>query len=348
MYYEFDESRRIHQPYQDGFQRMAFWKAPNYNSAYQNWRRGMYAVTGAIFAVEPIRHFAHNVHVLNQFYEWPRNRSEYNIFFKEVFRLPDFWSELAKKCVFGCVAAAGSTAPQLAFWQYIYGGTWSPQEYADWNSFKHLVCAIIAFTPTCGLVVPFENARRAYYADKTWPIEMRRNYTSPTQALFRIPFEEGPSYLMKGGFPLALNQWLFWTTYTTFYTFIKNKFFFLWVYHDFSYDYIKALNMGFSFGIASAVAYPAYYTREMVDLWPKERGGHCTWQGSYRQCMKWMVDNMDVLGYNYLTNYWAWVRRYGAIYFLALWTADNLGMMSNSNEGHHSLEVIFPNFAESS
>ena len=109
------------------------------------------------------------------------------------------------RCVFGCVAAAGSTAPQLAFWQYIYGGTWSPQEYADWNSFKHLVCAIIAFTPTCGLVVPFENARRAYYADKTWPIEMRRNYTSPTQALFRIPFEEGPGYLMKGGFPLALN-----------------------------------------------------------------------------------------------------------------------------------------------
>ena len=76
---------------------VAYWKAPNYNSAYQNWRRGMYAVTGAIFAVEPIRHFAHNVHVLNQFYEWPRNRSEYNIFFKEVFRLPDFWSELAKK-----------------------------------------------------------------------------------------------------------------------------------------------------------------------------------------------------------------------------------------------------------
>ena len=70
----------------------------------------MYATTTGIFLVEPIRHFAHNVTVMNQFYEWPRTRSEYNIFFKEVFRLPDFWSELGKKIMFGAVAAGGSTA----------------------------------------------------------------------------------------------------------------------------------------------------------------------------------------------------------------------------------------------
>jgi hypothetical protein len=41
---------------------------------------------------------------------------EYNIFFKEVFRLPDFWSELAKKITFGLVAAGGDTAVKLALW----------------------------------------------------------------------------------------------------------------------------------------------------------------------------------------------------------------------------------------
>ncbi len=56
----------------------------------------------------------------------------------------------------------------------------------------------MAITPTAHLTVPFENARRAYYADKTWPVELRRNYTSPTQALLRIPFEEGPYYLFRG------------------------------------------------------------------------------------------------------------------------------------------------------
>ena len=57
----------------------------------------MYAITTGLFVVEPIRHYAANAQVLNQFYEWPRTRTEANIFFKEVFRVPDFWSELAKK-----------------------------------------------------------------------------------------------------------------------------------------------------------------------------------------------------------------------------------------------------------
>lgn len=96
--------------------------------------------------------------------------------------------------------------------------------------------------------------------------------------------------------------------------------------------------MIFSFGIASAAAYPAYFTREMVDLWPKERGGHCTWNNEYRKCFKWQVENMDTLGINFWTNYWQWMRRYGFIYFGALWVCDNLGMMSNCNEAFNSLE----------
>lgn len=230
-----------------------------------------------ILAVEPLRHLHSNATILSHYYELPKNRFEANIFMKEVFRLPDFWRELGKKIMFGHVAAAGSTAVQLATWQSVYGGTWSPQEYADYNSYKHLYCALFAFAPTCWVTIPFENARRAYYADKTWPVELRRNYTSPTQALFRAPFEEGPTFLFRGGSPLALNQFLFWTTYATLYTFHKNKYFFLYLYMEFSYDFIKLLNNAVSFGIASVIAYPFYYAREMVDLWPKERGGHCTW-----------------------------------------------------------------------
>lgn len=70
----------------------------------------MYAISTGLFVVEPIRHFSANAQVLNQFYEWPRTRVEANIFFKEVFRVPDFWSEFAKKMVFGVVAAGGSSA----------------------------------------------------------------------------------------------------------------------------------------------------------------------------------------------------------------------------------------------
>ena len=134
----------------------------------------------------------------------------------------------------------------------------------------------------------------------------------------------------------------------TLYTWNKDKFFFLWLYDDFGYDWCKLINMTFSFGAASRLAYPAYYVREMVDLWPKERGGHCTWNNNYRQCFKWQVENLDVHYYNYMTNYWRWVQRYGFLYFGALWLADNRGMMSNCNESHNGLEIQFPIFSESS
>jgi hypothetical protein len=162
----------------------------------------MYCVSASVLLVEPINHFSNHVRLLNQFYEWPKTRSEYNIFFKEVFRLPDFWSELGKKVSFGLVAGGGDTAIKLAYWQFIYGGTHSPNDFADSNTFKHLLCAIMSFAPTCGFTIPFENARRAYFADKSWPLELRRGYTSPLNALVRVPFEEGPSYLFKGGFPI--------------------------------------------------------------------------------------------------------------------------------------------------
>lgn len=103
------------------------------------------------------------------------------------------------------MAAGGDTALKLSMWQYVYGGTHSPQDFSDSNTFKHLVCAIAAFTPTCALTVPFENARRAYYADRTWPLEMRKGYSSPINALMRIPFEEGPAFLFKNGLPVIVN-----------------------------------------------------------------------------------------------------------------------------------------------
>jgi hypothetical protein len=140
---------------------------------------------------------------------------------------------------------------------------------------------------------------------------------------------------------------VFWTGFSTLYTWAKNKFFFLWLYQDFSYNYIKFGMLSIAFVISSTMAYPLYFTREMVDIWPKERGGHCTWNNSYRQCAKWMFENMDSLYFNFLSGYTTWVRRYGLSYFIALWMADNLGMFSNCNESHNSLEAQFPISSES-
>lgn len=96
-YFEFDDVRRIHQPYSDQFHKLSYWRPPPYNSPYQNWKRGMMATSTAYMFVEPIRHIHSNMTILADHYEWPRTRSEYNIFMREIFRMPEFWPEMFKK-----------------------------------------------------------------------------------------------------------------------------------------------------------------------------------------------------------------------------------------------------------
>lgn len=276
--------------------------------------------------------------ILNEFYEWPRTRQEYNIFYKEVLKLPDFWKEMGKKLTFGLVTAAGDTGLKLAWFNHVYGGIWHPADLPDYNTFKHVVVGITAALPFCWSGLPFMNARRAYYADKTWPIELRRNYRSPINALMRIPFEEGPTYLFRGAFPVMGFNFSFWSMFLGTYTYLKNKFYFMVMYNDFNYSYIKFLELSFSFGFASVLAYPFLLTREMVDLWPKERGGHCTWNNNYRQCARWMLNNIEFLYGNFLANYWIWMRRQGAGIFAATWAADSMGVFCASNEPFSSLE----------
>lgn len=65
MYFEFDDVRRIHQPYTDPMFRVPIWKAPIYNSFPMNLRRALYSMTPAVLLTEPIRHFANHANILN-------------------------------------------------------------------------------------------------------------------------------------------------------------------------------------------------------------------------------------------------------------------------------------------
>jgi hypothetical protein len=60
-----------------------------------------------------------------------------------------------------------------------------------------------------------------------------------------------------------------------------------------------------------------------------------------------MIENMDQLYFNYMAGFTTWIRRYGISYFIALWTADNLGMFSNTNDSWQAIESQFPISAES-
>ena len=285
--------------------------------------------------------------MLNKFYEWPKDMKERNIFFREVFRLPDFWKELGKKMAFNAVAYTFDIGLKLAVWQYWFGSTWSPAEYPDMNVIKYMGCGLAMSIPTAWTAIPFTMASRAYYADKTWPIEMRRGYKSPLNALLRIPFEEGPSYLFRGGLPIAGRDATFFSFFFVTYVWLKNKLFYFWVYQDFSYEYMKCILMGFAFILATCASQPWTFARHAVDLWPKERGGHCTWDNNYRVAVRWMFDNTDIFFTNYFTNYWSYAVKRAAPVVISVWVADNLGMFSNVEDSTLGIENNFPIFLES-
>jgi hypothetical protein len=95
------------------------------------------------------------------------------------------------------------------------------------------------------------------------------------------------------------------------------------------------------------VAYPWHYARELVDIWPKEKGGHCTWGNSYNNAIRWMFENVDILFTNFFPNFWVHMAKKGIPMAFMIWVADNQGFYTNSADNHNSLENVFPIYMES-
>lgn len=66
---------------------------------------------------------------------------------------------------------------------------------------------------------------------------------------------------------------------------------------------------------ACVFSYPwAVTIREMVELWPKEKGGVCTWDNNYRKAAVWV--RISILKYkSYLLKNQLWYHEFGTNYF---------------------------------
>ena len=180
---------------------------------------------------------------------------------------------------------------RVASFKKFYGGTWSPISLHDFNIFKNIFYSWACAIPVCWVGIPLEAARKAYYADLTWPAELRKGFRSPLHALAKIPFTEGPLFLFKGGLLTYVGN-IQLTAFTfLFYSWLKNKAFFIWIYNDVPYNWIKFWILNLSFAVGSFFGYPLYFMKEMVEVWPKERGGHDTFKGSYYNALKFMRQN---------------------------------------------------------
>lgn len=180
---------------------------------------------------------------------------------------------------------------------------------------------------TSGLSVPFENARAAYYADRTYPTDLRKGYKSIFDALRRIPSEEGANYLIKGAPLIMARNYCMFSVSVYLYDF-QRDFFYLMREDAHGGDMSRFFRIATP--IVLATAFGCIFAcpwdnaaRYMVEFQPKING-ECVYNGNYRKAL------IDVWYWHNKGNYWAGLSgfylKHAPTMGFALYFAENLGL----------------------
>lgn len=287
MFFELEDIERRHSVYWDVYNANS-WVTPPDSSLKWNYKRGAFVGVAAALLQENFINFQENWRLLLRNYEPPATLKQLGIFTKSVFQMDNFKKALKNRNQYGLSIGLTDIASRVACFRWVNGGwqrQWGGFEY---NLFRKIPGALFTAAFTAPISVPFEMARMAYYADKTFPKELQRNYKSFFNALRRIPFEEGPFFLFKNSTPFMLRN--FFQTFTMFYTydFLKDKLSFIWRVGQVPYEPVKWFNVLFSTYLACAFSYPwNNVVREMIEFWPKQNGQDL-FKGNYRKAATWL------------------------------------------------------------
>lgn len=186
---------------------------------------------------------------------------------------------------------------------------------------------LAAFVVTSPFAVVGEMALRAYNADRTFPKELRKNYSSFFNALRRIPFEEGPYYLFRNTFPLFAKHIML--PFTAFYSYdwLVDKLSVIWRTTDNPILPVKLFAASLACYLGAVFSYPFVMpVKDMVDLWPKKDGVD-PWKGNYRKAMVslWYGPTWNI-GFFGLFNRYFW--HVFPLYLSSILLADQFGMFS--------------------
>jgi solute carrier family 25 oxoglutarate transporter 11 len=328
MYFELDDIKRRHSPYFDVYNAFSWIATPENNLSWNYQRGAMAGVLAAAFNETQVL-FTENAKLLLKHYERPKGFNQTKTFINEIFKMDNFRKGLKNRLQYAFVIGSTDIAARYSVYRYCNSGWYRPFGSVEVNFYRRIPPALFAALATCWISVPFDIARMAYYADRTFPQELQKGYTSYLNALRRIPFEEGPYFLFKNCFPLLMRNFFQTATMMYSYDWLKDKFGTVtFRMSDFPYALTKSIIAFVSVYFACVFSYPFAVTiKEMVDLWPKEKGGVCTFQGNYRKAAVWLW--YHDFGSNYfpgfMNNYF-W--RQAPWMFTSLWIADKLGMFT--------------------
>ena len=325
-YFQLNDIKRDRVPYSySGLWIRPFWVNEITNTPYYNMKKTAIFASCTSLLVETRNHINGAFKAINYFYEYPKNSVQWSIYTREIFKTYGFASELRKKLVYGAIQHSLDSGFKIAVFHYLLGGTWSPYNFADYNTIKFLCIGFVSAFLSGWTQYPLEVARRAYYADISWEEKLRKGYRSPLHALIKIPFVEGPTYLFRGGMLHWMGNTMGLGSTLFLYSFLKDKFFFTWNYCELNYSWVKFLILNLSF-VGHVMGQPFFYMRHVMDSFPKERGGKVSFETTgeaYRYLKMNWFNNTG----NLTHGYWDWFRKYGLVLYGTIWLADNIGFM---------------------
>lgn len=327
MFFELDDIKRRHSLYYDIYNVGGWVRTPDASASW-NYQRGAIVGVAAALVTEGLNHFAESWRLLLRHYEPPSSFKQLGIFTRETLKLENFRRGVKNRFQYGVTIGATDIAARVALFRWANQGWQLPWGGFEYNFMRKIPGTFFAALVSAPVSIPFELARMAYYADKTFPKELQKGYSSYLNALRRIPFEEGPYYLFKNSFPFFLRN--FFQTFTLFYTydFIKDKVSLMWRHNDIPYlPSIMGVAL-FSTYLACAFSYPwAVTVRDMVEYWPKDAHGKSHFDNNYRKAAVWLYyhDFTSNLYPGFFTNYF-W--RNAPWMFLTLMWSDYMGIFT--------------------
>jgi len=114
-----------------------------------------------------------------------------------------------------------------------------------------------------------------------------------------------------------------------FYTFdfLKDKLSFMWRSAETPYFFCKTSIAAFSAYLSLIFSYPWYFTKTMVDFWPKPANGVCNYGNNYRKAANYFyTSDLYNIGYPGFFNNYFW--KQFPLIFGTLMIADSLGIFS--------------------
>ena len=160
------------------------------------------------FINESVVALVSNARLLHKYYETPENLKQAGIFLRETMKMPSFKRAMLNRGQYSLAIGSTDIAARIYTFRYLNNGWQKPFGAFEFQFLRKLPGTILGALVSAPVGVPFELARLAFYADKTFPKELQRGYTSYFNALLRIPFEEGPYYLMRNSFPIYFRNFL--------------------------------------------------------------------------------------------------------------------------------------------